>query len=129
MPEENIPLNQILSEDGAHELATSEKMKPYLAYMLAEIQGNDTTPARDAIAAMPLEDRYIWRIASALKWAFADFEDEYVPLDAETLSTDHLAKLSALLEKRPLQFCIFMRALVGPEEMERIMSRAIQEAK
>jgi hypothetical protein len=25
--------------------------------------------------------RYTWRVFSTLKWAFADFEDEYVALD------------------------------------------------
>jgi hypothetical protein len=30
---------------------------------------------------LPLEKRYTWRVFSALKWAFADFEDEYVALD------------------------------------------------
>ena len=28
----------------------------------------------EALAALPLEERYVWRVASALKWAFADLE-------------------------------------------------------
>ena|SRR5215469_8438549 len=129
MPEEKIPPNQIVSEEGAHELATSEKMKPYLTYHMAEIQGHDTDPAREAVAALPLEDRYTWRVLSALKWAFADFEDENVKIDMDTLNVDDLAKVSELLRHRPLQFCMFLSALIGPDEMKRVMLKAISEAK
>jgi hypothetical protein len=34
-----------------------------------------------------------------------------------------------LLKFRPMQFCTFLKALVGAEEMERIMVEAIRMAK
>jgi hypothetical protein len=34
-----------------------------------------------------------------------------------------------LLKLRPMQFCLFLSALVGPEEMQRIMVQAISIAK
>jgi hypothetical protein len=34
--------------------------------------------ALEVVRDLPLEKRYTWRVFSALKWAFADFEDEYV---------------------------------------------------
>jgi hypothetical protein len=64
-----VPIKAIVSEDGAHELASSEAMQPYLELLKAEIQGHDITPQVEEIAALPLEKRYIWRIASALSGA------------------------------------------------------------
>ena len=71
----------------------------------------------------------IWRIASALKWGFADFDNVYVGVDRETLSGKDLDKVMGLLRSRPIQFCLFLTALVGPKEMERMMSEAIAIAK
>src|SRR6266851_5113069 len=113
---ESIPISKLKSEDGAHELATSESMKPYLELLKAELQNKDTTPHVEEITQLPLEKRYIWRIASALKWGFADFDSVYVPVDRETLSEEHLGKVLELLAFRPIQLCMFLKALIGPEE-------------
>src|ERR1039457_238436 len=64
------PISEIHSEDGAQELVRSERMKPYLALLKAQIGGQDTEPFLTALAALPLEERYVWRVISALKWAF-----------------------------------------------------------
>jgi hypothetical protein len=104
-------------------------MQPYLRLLKAALQDKDTTPHVGEITALPLENRYIWRIASALKWAFADFDNVYVGVDRETLSEEGLGKVMELLRFRPIQFCMFLKALVGPEEMERMMVEAIAVAK
>lgn len=78
---------------------------------------------------MPLEKRYVWRVASALKWGFADFDDLSVTVDKETLTPTNLAEVMDLLKLRPIQFCMFLKALVGAEEMQRIMVQAIGFAK
>jgi len=108
-----VPIKNIVSEDGAHELATSPYMQPYLRLIKAGLQDKDTTPHVEKIAALPLERRYIWRVASALKWAFADLETVSVALDRKTLSPKDLAKVIELLKLRPIQFCIFLKALLG----------------
>jgi len=126
---EPIPMKDLISEDGAHELATSETMQPYLRLLKAGLQNKDTTPHVEEIAQLPLEKRYIWRIASALKWGFADFDSAYVPVDRETLSDDDLRMVLDLLRFRPMQLCMFLKALIGPEEMERLMTSAIAVAK
>ena len=126
---ESIPTKNLRSEDGAHELATSENMKPYLRLLKAGLQNKDTTSHVEEIAALPLEKRYIWRIASALKWAFADFDNVYVPVDRETLSEEDLNKVIELLRFRPMQLCIFLKALLGEEAMERMMSEAVAVAR
>jgi hypothetical protein len=123
-----IPIKDLISEDGAHELATSPDMQPYLELIKAGMQVRDTAPLMDKIAAMPLEKRYVWRVASALKWAFADLETVSVNADRETLSKDDLKKLIELLRLRPIQFCMFLKALVGTEGMERLMAEAIAAA-
>jgi hypothetical protein len=124
-----IPIKDLASEDGAHELATSPDMQPYLRLIKAGMQDHDTTPHMEEIAALPLEKRYVWRVASALKWAFADLETVSVNVDRETLSKEDLKKLIELLRLRPIQFCMFLKALVGTEGMERLMKDGIESAK
>ena len=126
---QRLPIKDIVSEEGAHELATSPDMQPYLELLKAEMQGHDITPQVEEIAALPLEKRYIWRIASALKWGFADFDSVYVPVDRETLSEEDLGKVLELLRFRPMQLCMFLKALIGPDEMERLMISAVATAK
>lgn len=125
----SIPIKDLVSEDGAHELATSPDMKPYLRLIKAGLQDHDITPDVEEIAQLPLEKRYVWRVASALKWAFADFDDVNVVVDRQTLSPEDLAKVLELLSRRPMQFCMFLKALVGAEGMERLMTEGIDHAK
>jgi hypothetical protein len=102
-----VPIKQVRQEDGAHELATSRDMEPYLRFVMAVIQNADPTAALGTIGQLPLEKRYVWRIASALKWAFADFDDLSVEADRQTLSAEDFAKLGDLLKLRPMQFPCF----------------------
>src|ERR1700735_671139 len=106
-----IPIKDLISEDGAHELATSPDMQPYLRLIKAGMQDRDTTSHMEEIAAIPLEKRYVWRVASALKWAFADLETVSVNVDRETLSQKDLGKVVELLRLGPMQLCIFLKAL------------------
>jgi hypothetical protein len=79
-----IPISELRQEPGAHELATSPDMKPYLEFIKAVIQDHDPSPEPAVIRQLPLEKRYVWRLASALKWGFADCES----LSAEADSTE-----------------------------------------
>ena len=126
---ERIPINQLRQEDGAQELAESDDMEPYLNFAVALMQGHDPAPELEAIRQLPLERRYVWRIASALKWGFADFDNLGVDADRQTLSPDDLAKVRELLKLRPIQFCMFLKTLVGAEEMQRMMVEGIKVAR
>ena len=128
-PIKRVPINELHQEEGAHELATSPDMKPYLNFAAALMQGHDPEPELEAIRQLPLEERYVWRVASALRWAFADLDDLSVSADKETLTPEDFAKVRDLLKLRPIQFCLFLKALVGAEEMERVMVQAINGAK
>jgi hypothetical protein len=132
MPEDDpikrIPIKDLRQEDGAHELATSPDMKPYLQLLMAQIRGHDTTAELEALCKLPLEKRYVWRVASALKWAFADLETESVKADSQTLTEEDFGRVMDLLKLRPVQFCLFLKALVGVEEMQRQMVRALGAA-
>lgn len=128
-PIKRIPINEIRQEDGARELAESADMEPYLRLIVAEMRNADPTAELETLRQLPLEDRYVWRIASALKWGFADFDSVNVDLDRQTLTPEDLAKVTDLLKLRPLQFCVFLKALVGPEQMQKIMAQAIGMAK
>jgi len=40
-----------------------------------------------------------------------------------------VGKVMELLRFRPIQLCMFLKALVGPEKMERMMAEAVSVAK
>jgi hypothetical protein len=125
----SLPISDIHSEDGAQELVRSERMKPYLALMKAQIGGQDTEPYLAALAALPLEERYVWRVTSALKWAFCDLDTENAIADVRTLSEEDLKKVVEPLSLRAIQFCLFVNALIGEDATERIMQHALRCAK
>ncbi len=88
----------------------------------------DPTP-EDLIDSPAMEPYNTWRVASALKWAFADFENLNVVADRRTLSQEDLDTLVDLLRVRPLQFCLFLAALFGEEQMEKMMYSSVQQVK
>jgi hypothetical protein len=125
----SLPISEIHSEDGAQELVRSEMMKPYLALLKAQMSGQDTEPYLAALAALPLEERYVWRVISALKWAFCDLETENAIADFRTLSEEDRVRVVEPLTLRATQFCLFINALIGEDATERIMQHALQCAK
>jgi hypothetical protein len=125
----NLPTNEVKSENGAQDLVRSERMKPYLALLKAQIGGQDTEPFLTALAALPLEERYVWRVISALKWAFCDLETENAIADFRTLSEEDRVKVAEPLTLRATQFCLFINALIGEDATERIMQHAVRCAK
>ena len=126
---ETIPLSAIRREEGAEELLKSQEAQPYMRLAKAVAAGRDAKPALQEISQLPLEKRYLWRVVSALKWAFVDLEDLSIVADRDTLSREDLEKVVNLIRKRPLQFCMFLTALLGPAAMEQIMTEAIGQAK
>ena len=125
----NLPTNEVKSENGAQDLVRSERMKPYLALLKAQIGGQDTEPFLTALAALPLEERYVWRVISALKWAFCDLETENAIADFRTLSEEDRVRVAEPLTLRATQFCLFVNALIGEDATERIMQHALRCAK
>jgi hypothetical protein len=125
----SLPISEIQTEEGAQELVRSEKMKPYLALLKAQIGGQDTEPFLTALAALPLEERYVWRVVSALKWAFCDLDTESVAADLRTLSEADVKKVVEPLPLRFIQFCLFITALLGEEATDRLMQQALRCAK
>lgn len=124
-----VPIGDLKSEDGVDELLDTPEMQPYIELAMAGLQGKDIQPQLQALAEVPLEKRYIWRVASPLKWAFADFDDVNVKADRDTLADADLARVLKLLQHRPIQFCSFLAALVGPVEIQRMMVQAIKIAR
>jgi hypothetical protein len=104
-------------------------MKPYLELLKAQIGGQDTAPFVEALAALPLEDRYSWRTTWALKWAFCDLETENLIADLETLSGADVKKLIEPLQMRALQFGIFLLTILGEEAGEHLILQALKDAK
>jgi len=125
----SLPIGEIYSEEGAQDLVRSEKMKPYLALLKAQMSGQDTEPYLATLAALPLEERYVWRVISALKWAFCDLDTENAIADVRTLSEADLKRVVEPLSLRAIQFCMFVNALLGEEPTERIMQHALRCSK
>jgi len=145
-----MPLSQLKVEEGADELLSSPNMKLYVRFWDA-VLGKEGAPelakqALEAITALPLEQRYVWRIVSALNWAFGGFDAESIKLDMRTLSAEDLSKVRDLaltgdwaapaaasepttMPVRPYQFCRFLAALFGPEIMEEMIASAVVMAK
>jgi hypothetical protein len=126
---EKISIKDLTIEEGSKEILTSPNMQPYMQLAMMVVQQQDPKEALELISKLPLGNRYIWRIASALKWAFCDFDSISVEADRATLEEADLKKLLELLQLRPVQFCMFLKALLGQEEMERIMLDALAMAK
>jgi len=124
-----IPINEVRQESGAHELATSPEMQPYLEFIKAVMQDHDPTPELERIRQLPLEKRYVWRVASALKWGLADCDDLSVQADRQTLTAEDFARVMEFLKFRPMQLAIVLKTLVGGEEMQRMMIEAVGVAK
>ena len=125
----NVSPKDLESEEGAEDLVESAKMRPYMHVAEAMLTGKGLNRAVAEVAELPLEDRYIWRVLSALKWAFADFDSVNVGVDRRTLTPDDRERVDELLKHRPVQFCLFLRALIGADGMEQMMMNAISAAK
>jgi hypothetical protein len=61
-----VPIRDLKMEPEAEELLESAAMEPYMNLAVAMMGGKDTGPAIEELAALPLEKRYVWRVASAL---------------------------------------------------------------
>jgi hypothetical protein len=124
-----IPVRDLKVDPTAEDLLDSAAMEPYLNLAVAMMGGKDTGPAIEELAALPLEKRYVWRVASALKSAFVDFDSLTVEADRQTISAEDRQHLVDLLKHRPLQFCIFLSTLLGQKNMELMMLSAIKNTR
>jgi hypothetical protein len=120
-----------MSEEGAHELASSPDMRPYLDLHVGLIKDvKDLSAFTDKIINLPLEKRYVWRIASALKWAFADFDSATVHFDMVAFSAperaEDLKRFMELIQFRPYQFYLFLVAVYGQEKAKEILLAAME---
>jgi len=108
-----IPIKELRQKEGAHELASSPDMKPYLDFIKAVMQDHCPSPELEVIRRLPLEKRYVWRIASALKWGLADCDDLSVEADKRALTPEDFARVMELLKFRPTHLAVVLKALVA----------------
>jgi hypothetical protein len=124
-----VRVSDLREEAGAEDLIDSPAMEPYFRLAQAILEGSSIKEAVGAIAALPLEERYLWRVVSALKWGFADFDSVNVTIDRKTLRPEDRGRIAELIQHRPVQFCLFLKALLGEGAMEQMMLQAIEVAK
>jgi hypothetical protein len=106
-----VSLGSIKTDPLADELATSEATQPYLDCAI-KAYCNDAVAfesALEVVRDLPLEKRYTWRAFSALKWAFADLEDEYVALDLPHIPEPTRSEMTKELELRFQQLQILLQ--------------------
>jgi hypothetical protein len=108
----NVSLRGVKVDPLAHELATSERTQPYLDCLIKAYRNNAVglEAALQVVRDLPLEKRYTWRVFSALKWAFADFEDEYVGLDLPHIPEPTRSEMTKELELRFQQLQMLLQA-------------------
>lgn len=70
-----VPLHDLKVDPTAEDLRDSPAMQPYLKLAAAVMAHKDPRPAVDEIAALRLEERYTWRVASALKMGVCRFRE------------------------------------------------------
>jgi hypothetical protein len=116
-------------ESGALEMANSPSMEPYLTRLAAMMAGRGSDAAKKAISELPLERRYIWRIAASLRQAFCDFDKASVRADLGAMNAEDFDAVMVLLDRRPVQFAMLLRTVFGAEEMERTLLESIDIAK
>ena len=107
-----VSLKEIKIDQLAHELATSVGTQPYLDCLIKSYSDNKAglESALQVVRGLPLEKRYTWRVFSALKWAFADFEDEYVGLDLPNIAEPMRSEMTKELELRFLQLQMLLQS-------------------
>ena len=112
MEMQNVSLRGVKVDPLAHELATSEGTRPYLDFLIKSYSDNKAglEAALQVVRDLPLEKRYTWRVFSALKWAFADFEDEYVGLDLPNIPEPMRSEMTKELELRFLQLQMLLQS-------------------
>jgi hypothetical protein len=110
METHKVSLKDIKTDPLAHELATSQDVQPYLDWLKKAYSNGPAglEAALHVVQDLPLEKRYTWRVFSALKWAFADFEDEYVSLDLPHIPESMRSEMTKELERRLLQLKILL---------------------
>ena len=109
----------------------SESNRPYFNLAMAVMSHKDPTPALSKIASLPLKERQIWRVISALAWAFGDFDTLSLKADWYTLDKADRKELTdeLYLLHRPAQLAVLLNLLFGPDKMERMMMEAIAIAQ
>jgi hypothetical protein len=122
-------VKDIIAEDGALGMANTSLMEPYLANLEARITGQGREEAEKAIADLPMERRYIRRLASSLKRAFVDFDKSSIRTDLSTMKAEDFDTVVGLIECRPVQFAMLLRTIFGAEEMERMLLEAVDIVK
>lgn len=110
-----IRTKDLKTDPLADELSKSEAMRPYMNYYDAVFK-HDAQSAENALAVlkdMPVEKRYIWRVISSLKWAFADFDSSTVKLDLPHIPDARKGEMVQELEIRLLQMSKLLKTLKG----------------
>jgi hypothetical protein len=124
-----VPTREIKIEDGAQDMMESPDLQPYLESIQVVVTGRGKDNATKALSELPLERRYIYRIASSLRNAFCDFDKSSVRADLSTMNADDFDTVVGLIDRRTVQFAMLLRTVFGAEQMEKMLLEAIDISK
>ena len=118
----------INTQNGTEEHSETPEMDVYSRILKAAARGQNLAPLLEELAQIPLEERYIWRVVSALKSVFEHYENACVWADLQTLGGMDLLRVECA-SRTATPFCRFLVTVCGSQPMEGTMSLAIGEAK
>jgi len=134
-----VDLDKIKPEEGAEELLELESMQPYhnilREELIAQAQGgkkedfSEVEKQMEQFTSTPLHQRYVYRIAAALKYAFGDFDSACINVDKNTISSEEWKKVQDMFFMRHAQMAILYRELFGTEKMRKMFQKAISIAE
>lgn len=126
----NLPLSNLKPNPEGASLPDTPQMEIYDRIIKAAMQGYspEFSAALRSLDALPFEQRYVWRVISALGVAFGDFDSACIRLDLDSLPGAQVDRMTEEMETRAVQFCILMREFFGEQWMRNIMAAAIDRA-
>jgi len=110
---ETVKLKNLITTPLGEDLTRSEAMRPYMNRYRA-LLGKDSQAleaAEAVIKDLPLQQRYIWRVISALDWGLADFDSNTVKLDLPHISDDLKKEMAQKVEMGLIQLQILLDTL------------------
>ena len=96
-----IKVEDIQTDPVGDMLVSGDALKPYMLHYAAVMTGQDSDSTLQTIAALPIEKRYLFRVAQCLDWALADYDGETAKLDLPYIP--NLEELTKKLQMRELK--------------------------
>jgi len=103
--------------------------RAYLNYYQAQTEYGDLDSAKQAIADLPMHERYLWNTLQHLKSALAEVDRFKVEIDVATFSEEDLDKAKAVLQTQAGRICELFCAVLGHDLAQQLITAAMRDAE